>query len=111
MTLNELIMFKVLAFTLCDNIFLRIILVVLLLLDIFVNKRAKKSKSKFINLVKGYFLIFFNMILNVNFIVVNFLVLGVASSIWRGLKSDKIIGIYCVSLMFQGAIELCIRLQ
>lgn len=110
MNLNDLIMVKLLSFLLCDNVWMRVIILMFFVLDLLSKrKKIKKSKNKE-NILIGNLLIFLNEILNLNLILINFLFLGLMSSFLVFLKKDRLISIYFLLIVIEGGIFFCLNL-
>ena len=109
MNLNEIIIFKIVAFFLCENIFLKLIIFLLFLIDIINKNKGIKLKKNLKQFFCGCFLIIINCFFNINFMWVNFFVLGVGSSFLHKIKAEKYISIYLFLLGIQGGITFCLK--
>lgn len=106
MDFSEIIMLKIVAIILCDSIIIRIIIIGLVIFD-FIQKQKKFQNIKFDNLFIGALILILNSILNINLIITNFVVLGVASSILKFCKIEKFLTIYLLFVSFEGVWMFC----
>ena len=110
MNLNDLLMLKLLSFVLCNNTWMRLIVVITFCIDLlFKNTKIKKSKKRG-NVLVGNFIIILNELLNMNLILINFVFLGVLSSFLICLKKDSFISIYFLLVVIEGGVTFCLNL-
>lgn len=109
MKFSNLIMLKILSFILCNNLYLRIIIVSILISELIFRKNKKDTK-KIKDVVMGSCIIFLNYILSIDLMIVNFLVLGVISSIFYFIKVERLINFYLFVVASYGVILTCLNL-
>lgn len=109
MTFSEIIMLKIIAFILCDNIIMRIIIIGLLISS-FIKKTKERQKIYIDDLFLGIIIFILNYILNINLIITNFVILGVISSILKFYKIEKFLTIYLFFVLFEGVWMFCLNL-
>lgn len=110
MNLNDLLMLKILAFILCNNIWMRMVVLIILILDLLFKVGKIKKSKKYENVLVGCLIIFLNEILNVNLVVVNFAFLGVLSSFLIHLKRNTFIELYFLFVVIEGGVVFCLNL-
>lgn len=103
MKLNELMMLKLVSFILCDNIYLRLVILIIIFLEIF--KVKNKGNICIKDIVMGTGIICLNRVININFIVVNFIVLTIISFLFNNSKIEKIISLYFWLFIIKGVVE------
>lgn len=108
MSFSKEIMFKVLAFVLCDNMLLRLVILFFLLLKIF--KKKEKVNKDFFDWLVGILIVALNGLFCVDFIIVNFVVLGFLSSVFKNVKCDYFLTFYLLCLVIKGVFEFCLML-
>jgi hypothetical protein len=109
MKLNEIIMCKLVAFVLCDNVCCKLLIIAFLYFSI-VKSEKQKVKIGAKDLVVGYGIIVLNEILSFNFIAINFLILGIISSIKSKMELNNFINCYFMLIMINGVIVFCLNL-
>lgn len=107
---SELIVLKISAFLLCENIFFKLIIVLILLIDIVKSEKNGKLKVSLNEVLLGMFLIVLNSIFSIDLSSTNFFVLGLCSSIFSKYKLEKILNLYLLSIVFEGVIFYCLNL-
>lgn len=112
MELSSVLMFKILAIVLCDDFFARMVILLFLILEISEGAKKKRIvKKSFKDILVGISIICFNSILILDFYSINFLFLGIGSFFLRKMEMEKYMNIYFLLIVFEGVIELCLRLQ
>lgn len=106
MKINNLIMVKLLSFIMCNNAYMKIAIILFMLFDVMKNRQVYIKKD-IKDVVIGITIIGLNNILNVNFILVNFFVLGIISSFYKkGLV--KFLEIYFFWVSLWGVAVFCL---
>jgi len=109
MKLNSLLMFKLVAIILCNNIFYTLIITGFLVFD-FIKNNGEKLVRENKDILIGIMIILLNEILAINFTIYNFIFLGIVSSLLR-ITKDSFFSIYLFFVAIQGGVTFCLKLQ
>ena len=102
-------MLKMVSFILCENIYLRIIIFGVIIAELF-RKKTKKEKKHLSDLIIGSSIIFLNNVLNIDFVIINFLFLGILSSILHSFKIQSFLSGYFCLIGVKGVLIFCVSI-
>ena len=104
---NELT-FKILALVLCDNIYLRVIILSFLLVRIFLRK--EKAYKSWCDYFIGVLIVTLNSIFTFDFMIINFIVLGLLSGYLSKVKYSSFLSLYLFCVLLEGVVVFCLKI-
>lgn len=108
MSFSKEIMFKVLAIVLCNNMVLRLAILLFLLLRIF--KKKERVNKSFWDWLIGGLVVVLNGLFCFDFMIINFAILGLLSGVSKNVKYESFITFYLFCLIIKGVFEFCLML-
>ena len=108
MSLSNELNFKLLALILCNNIYLRVTILLLLLVRIF--RKNETIKKSFNDWIIGCLIVVLNSIFVFDFMVINFIVLGFLSGYLNKMKCSAFLSLYLSFVLLEGVVVFWLKI-
>ena len=108
MSLSNELTFKLLALILCNNIYLRLTILLLLLVEIF--RKKETVKKSFSDWAIGCLIVVLNSLFVFDFMVINFIVLGFLSGYLNKVKYSSFLSLYLLFILLEGVVVFWLKI-
>ena len=108
MSLSNELTFKLLALILCNNIYLRLTILLLLLVEIF--RKKETVKKSFSDWTIGCLIVVLNSLFVFDFMVISFIVLGFLSGYLNKVKYSSFLNLYLLFILLEGVVVFWLKI-